>query len=97
MIAEVVPGARFQRGSGARFIAESGRTVFEGWEPLAVELEGGDLIVTHPRSRFRAVYYKPVGQRELILRVRTKTDDYELLTEAWKAANAKARELGWIV
>ncbi len=67
------------------------------WETLEVKLGGGDLIVTHPRSRFRAVYYKPVGQRELILRVRTKTDDYELLTEAWKAANAKARELGWIV
>jgi hypothetical protein len=66
-------------------------------ETLEVTVEGGDLIVTCRRSRFRAVYYKPAGQRELILRERTKTDDFQLLTEAWKAANDKARELRWIV
>jgi hypothetical protein len=65
-------------------------------ETLEVTVEGGDLIVTCHRSRFRAVYYKPAG-RELVLRERTKTDDFQLLTEAWKAANDKARELGWIV
>ena len=54
--------------------------------------EGGNLIVTLHKPRFRAVYYK-----RLILRERTKTDDQELLAEAWKAANDKARELGWIV
>jgi hypothetical protein len=59
--------------------------------------EGGNLIVTLHKPRFRAVYYKPAGQPRLILRERTKTDDQELLAEAWKAANDKARELGWIV
>jgi hypothetical protein len=28
---------------------------------------------------------------------RTKTDDQELIADAWKLANDKARELGWIV
>jgi len=28
---------------------------------------------------------------------RTETDDYELLARVWEAANAKARELGWIL
>ena len=53
--------------------------------------------MTLQKPRFRAVYYKPTGQPQLVLRERTKTDDQEILADAWKAANAKARELGWIV
>ena len=67
------------------------------WTPLEIMVQGGAIIVTIPSSRFRAVYYKPHGQPQLILRERTKTDDHELLSEASKAANDKARELGWIV
>jgi hypothetical protein len=66
-------------------------------DAIEVVVQGGDLIVTLPTSKFRAVYYKPAGQPQLILRERTKTDDYELLADVWKAANDKARELGWIV
>ena len=33
----------------------------------------------------------------MILRERSRTDDHEMLAAAWQAANAKARELGWIV
>jgi hypothetical protein len=57
----------------------------------------GDIIVSLPKARFRAVYYKPAGQPQLILRQRKKTDDYEARAEAWNAANDKARELGLIV
>jgi len=32
----------------------------------------------------------------LILRERTKTDDDELLVDAFQDAGAKARELGWL-
>jgi hypothetical protein len=67
------------------------------WVTLEVMVQGGAIIVTLPSSRFRAVYYKPHGQPQLILRERTKTEDYDLLSETWKAANDKARELGWIV
>jgi hypothetical protein len=69
----------------------------KSWTILEVMVQGGAIIVTLPSSGFRAVYYKPHGQPQLILRERTKTDDYHLLSEAWKAANDKARELGWIV
>jgi hypothetical protein len=31
------------------------------------------------------------------LKRRTQTDDYVVLARAWKLANDKARELGWIV
>ena len=57
----------------------------------------GDIIVTLPKARFRAVYYKPAGQPQLILRQRTKTDDCQARAEAWNTANDRARELGLIV
>ena len=60
-----------------------------------VDQREGDLIVTS--GEFYAVYFKPIGQPQLILRRRTPTDDHELLAQAWQAANKKARELGWIV
>ena len=59
--------------------------------------KGGNLIVSLPSGKFNAVYYKAAGQPQLILRERTKTDDHELIVDAWKAANDKARKLGWIV
>ena len=67
------------------------------WEILDVAVKDGTIIVTLRRSTFKAVYYKAHGQPQLILRERTKTDDQELVAEAMKAANDKARELGWIV
>ena len=48
-------------------------------------------------DRSKATYYKPAGRPNLILRERTKTDDDELVAEAFQAAVSKARELGWIV
>jgi hypothetical protein len=62
---------------------------------LIVVVKGDEIIVT--TLGFYATYYKSQRQPQLILREHTKTEDYELLAEAWKAANAKARELGWIV
>jgi hypothetical protein len=65
--------------------------------PFVVEVQGSDIIISLPQGAFRAVYYKPTRRPQLILRERTKTDDHELLADVWKAANDKARELGWIV
>ena len=48
-------------------------------------------------GKFKATYYKPMGRPHLILRERTRTDDHEIVDEAYRAAVAKARELGWIV
>ena len=61
---------------------------------FAVEARDGNLVVSHPNGSFKAIYYKPAGRPHLILRERTKTDDQELLADAFQAAVAKARELG---
>ena len=57
----------------------------------------GLIVVTEPTSHFYAVYGKPHGQRRLILERRRPTTDQKLVAQARKAANAKARELGWIL
>ena len=62
-----------------------------------VEMLDGNLVVSLPNGGFKATYYKPAGRPHLILRERTKTDDHEMLDEAFRTAVAKARELGWIV
>ena len=64
---------------------------------LRVYVSDGEIIVEHILAGFAAIYYKPPGQPQLILRQRTRTDDHELLAKVWKAATDKARELGWIV
>jgi len=59
-------------------------------------VRGEELIVSLQGDEFCAVYHKPTNQPQLILKRRTQTDDYVILARAWKAANDKARELGWI-
>jgi hypothetical protein len=81
---------------------ESGPTMKKTWlyndrkrmAAFVVEVQGGEIIVSLPEERFRAVYYKAASQPQLILRERSRTDDYELLADVWLAANDKARELG---
>jgi hypothetical protein len=58
-------------------------------------VQDGDIVVSV--AGFCAVYYKPNNQPQLILRRRSETDDQTLLAQTWRAANDKARELGWIV
>jgi hypothetical protein len=62
-----------------------------------VEVRDANLLVSLPNGKFKATYYKPAGRPHLILRERSKTDDDELLADAFQTAVAKARELGWIV
>ena len=62
---------------------------------VTVVVQDGDIVVSV--AGFCAVYYKPNNQPQLILRRRSETDDQTLLAQAWRAANDKARELGWIV
>lgn len=62
-----------------------------------IEVRGNDIIVSLPSARFTAVYYKPARQPQLILRQRTKCDDYELLANVCQAAISRARRLGWLV
>ena len=71
---------------------------------LHVEVRERDIIVTMPGTTFRIVYRKPDRAPQLVARL-----DYfqnqqkgpitraKFLALAWKLANDKARELGWIV
>ncbi len=64
---------------------------------ITVDVEGGDIVVSHLPSGVIAEYYKPKSEPQLILRRRSPTNDHALLAILWEAANTKARELGWIV
>jgi hypothetical protein len=63
-------------------------------EEFVVEERWGEIVIRS--AGFRAVYVKSSSRQQLVLKGRSETDDYQLLTRAWQAANAKARELGWI-
>jgi hypothetical protein len=63
---------------------------------LRVVVDRYDIIVTQPCSDSMAVYFKPRGQPYLVAKdVPIGTQEFR--TRAWETANAKARELGWIV
>jgi hypothetical protein len=71
---------------------------------LELLVKGGDIIVTMPGTRYTVTYYKPNKSPQLYARLITAKDDLradvnlsQFLAAAWRAANAKARELGWIV
>ena len=63
---------------------------------LFVVVKGDEIIVTS-FTGFRAAYCRRPNHPQLIVKRRTDTDDHEMIAQAWQAANAKARELGWIV
>jgi hypothetical protein len=63
-------------------------------EEFVVEERWGEIVVRS--AGFRAVYFKSSSRQQLVLKRRSETDDYQLLTRAWQAANTKARELGGI-
>ena len=79
----------------ARCFVEEGVPLTD--QKLQVEVRGDLIIVTHPPTQFFAIYAKPNNRSELVLKRRTDTGDNNLLVQVWQAANAKARELGWIV
>jgi len=63
---------------------------------LFVTVQDDEIVVTSDTG-FRAAYCKRPNHPQPKVRRRTETDDQEVLAQAWQAANAKARELGWIV
>ena len=71
---------------------------------LYVEVHGVEIIVALPHSTHSATYRQSTDSRHLILTDASSPEDpgatmtpAEFLGLAWEAANAKARELGWIV
>ena len=69
---------------------------------LRVEVEDDDIVVTLPGTTFRVIYRKPYEAPGLVaFGVRDDEDagisQIDFLARAWRVANDKARELGWIV
>jgi hypothetical protein len=71
---------------------------------LHVEVQGGNIVVTLPYTRYMVTYYKPSTSFGLLAKHFPDRNDpharltqADFLAQAWKLANAKARELGWIV
>ena len=62
-----------------------------------VGVHDGLIVVTEPTSHFYAIYAKLPDPPRLVLERRRPTKNQNLVDQARKAANAKARELGWII
>jgi hypothetical protein len=70
---------------------------------LDVEVWGNGIIVTLPGTRYWARYFREKDCPGLLPVDTANKDDprvtmtaNEFLAEAWKLANARGRELGWV-
>jgi hypothetical protein len=75
----------------------------EPWGNLRLDVVDDEIIVTLPFTDYTVTYYKPANSPQLLAKNFPREDDRripmsqsEFLARAWKAANDKARELGWI-
>jgi hypothetical protein len=70
-------------------------------QDLHIEVRDQDIVVTMPSTNLRVVYRKPHRGSQLVARLDYFQDQQKgpitRATRALKAANDKARELGWIV
>ena len=69
---------------------------------LRVEVKDDDIVITLPGTTFRVIYRKPDEAPGLVAYgVRGDEDagvsQIDFLACAWRVANDKAKELGWIV
>ena len=71
---------------------------------LGLLVVGDKIIVTVHGTSYSVTYYKPKGSSGLLAKDIASRDDpdvqmtaAEFLAKAWRAANDKARQLGWIV
>ncbi|MGB6196297.1 MAG: hypothetical protein WBF49_08160 [Methyloceanibacter sp.] len=76
----------------------------EAWGRLQVEVWDDEIVITLPFTDYTVTYYKSANSPGLLAKNFPKSDDgrvpltqAEFLARAWKLANDKARELGWIV
>jgi hypothetical protein len=71
---------------------------------LELEVQDGNITISLPGSSYTVTYYKPKNSPQLLAKRIASSDDpsvamtlSEFLAAAWRLANNKARELGWIV
>jgi len=72
---------------------------------LNVEVRGDDIVVSLPDTSYVVTYYRAAAfPQQLLTKSHSgREDEGALMTQAefqaraWRAANIKARELGWIL
>jgi hypothetical protein len=76
----------------------------EPWGRLRVDVVDDEIIVSLPGTSYSVTYFKRASSPQLLARNISQTDDLrtpvrlsDFLARAWRVANGKARELGWIV
>jgi hypothetical protein len=68
-----------------------------------VEVRDNEIVVTLPGTSYAFTYFKPAMSPQLLARIfpikndsRASITQAEFLALAWKLANDRAHELGWI-
>jgi hypothetical protein len=68
-----------------------------------LNVSADEIVVTVPSTIYAVTYYKPANSPQLLARKLPSKDDSsapmtqgEFLAQAWRLANEKARELGWV-
>jgi len=82
--------------SGKKPVVEAAKAMTE----LELEVQDGDITIRLPGTRYTVTYYKPKNSPQLLAKRmarRRSARCHEVLQRAWRLANHKARELGWIV
>jgi hypothetical protein len=71
---------------------------------LVIDVLGGNIRVSLAGSNYAVTYHKPRNSPQLLAKSLPVNEDGhasmtqgEFLALAWRAANDKAREMGWIV
>ena len=87
--------------------AERRHRLARSWQAtydLHIEVQGGEVMISLPGTRYAVTYYKPANSRQLHgkhfpeeVDLRSPISQAAFVGKAWKLANEKARELGWIV
>ena len=87
--------------TGPEAAAEDAMTSFD--PKLGMQVVGDEIILTLLGTIYSVTYYKRKGSPGLLAKDIANKDDRriqmtaaEFLAKAWRAANDKARDLGWI-
>lgn len=79
------------------------RFFYAGLADIYLDVRGGDIIVDLPGTSYTVTYHKPAVCPQLLTAnppakddARTGLTQAQFLARAWRLANDKARELGWI-
>jgi hypothetical protein len=73
------------------------------WGSLHIEVVDDEIIVSLPGTSYSVTYFKRATSPQLLAKNISNEDDFRtplrlsgFLSRAWRMANDKARELGWI-